>query len=181
MTRRLEADLLTAGEDIVRVLPKLMAHIRDSARTYGKSDALAVARAALREPDLPVARLDGIERDIRLLVDHREALARERTTLVDRLRWYLPELDPATEITTRGFRRLKAYALVDLQLADKTGTIARPARDHPRVRERTRTTHQRARPRAARHPRLRGPDRSQDRRRNRRRGPLRQHRCVRPL
>ena len=123
MTRRLEADLLTAGEDIVRVLPKLMAHIRDSARTYGKSDALAVARAALREPDLPVARLDGIERDIRLLVDHREALARERTTLVDRLRWYLPELDPATEITTRGFRRLKAYALVDLQLADKTGTM----------------------------------------------------------
>lgn len=34
-----------------------MANARDSARTYGKSDpidALAVARAALREPDLPV-------------------------------------------------------------------------------------------------------------------------------
>ncbi|WP_040155191.1 IS110 family transposase, partial [Mobilicoccus massiliensis] len=77
MTRRLEADLLAAGEDLVRVPPKLMAHVRDSARSYGKSDpidALAVARAALREPDLPVARLDGAERDIRLLVDHREAL-----------------------------------------------------------------------------------------------------------
>ncbi len=37
-----------------------MAHFRESARTYGKSDpidALAVARAALREPDLPVAQL----------------------------------------------------------------------------------------------------------------------------
>ena len=56
LSRRLEADLLAAGERIVRVPPKLMAHARDSARTYGKSDpidALAVARAALREPDLP--------------------------------------------------------------------------------------------------------------------------------
>jgi hypothetical protein len=66
-----------AGERIVRVPPKLMAHIRDSARTYGKSDpidALAVARAAQREPDLPVARLDGPDRELRL-VDHRQSLS----------------------------------------------------------------------------------------------------------
>src|SRR5215207_11561104 len=59
LSRRLERDLLSAGEWIVRVPPKLMAHARDSARTYGKSDpidALAVARAVQREPDLPVAR-----------------------------------------------------------------------------------------------------------------------------
>jgi hypothetical protein len=46
LTRRLERDLIAAGESVVRVPPKLMAHIRDSARTYGKSDpidALAVA------------------------------------------------------------------------------------------------------------------------------------------
>ena len=57
LSRRLERDLLTAGEEIVRVPPKLMARGRDSARTYGKSDpidALAVARAALREPDCPL-------------------------------------------------------------------------------------------------------------------------------
>jgi transposase len=36
MTRRLEADLLAAGERIVRVPPKLMANARDSARTYGR-------------------------------------------------------------------------------------------------------------------------------------------------
>ncbi|TDC78143.1 hypothetical protein E1193_21225 [Micromonospora sp. KC606] len=56
LPRLLERDLLTAGEQIVRVPPKLMAHARDGARSYGKSDpidALAVARAALREPDLP--------------------------------------------------------------------------------------------------------------------------------
>jgi transposase len=43
------------------VPPKLMANARAGARSFGKSDpidALAVARAALREPDLPLARLD---------------------------------------------------------------------------------------------------------------------------
>jgi transposase len=82
MTRRLERDLNAAGESVVRVPPKLMAHVRDSARTYGKSDpidALAVARAALREPNLPIARLDGVERELRLLVDHREDPVAERT------------------------------------------------------------------------------------------------------
>ncbi len=82
LSRRLERDLLTAGEAIVRVPTKMMAHARDAARTYGKSDpidALAVARAALREPDLPAARLDDETRQVRLLVDHREDLIAERT------------------------------------------------------------------------------------------------------
>src|SRR6185437_9952584 len=38
LSRRLERDLLGAGERIARVPPKLMAHVRDSARSYGKSD-----------------------------------------------------------------------------------------------------------------------------------------------
>jgi transposase len=60
-----ERDLLVAGERIVRVPPKLMANARNSARSFGKSDpidALAVARAARREPDLPVAVLEGPDR-----------------------------------------------------------------------------------------------------------------------
>jgi hypothetical protein len=36
LSRRLERDLLGAGERIARVPPKLMAHVRDSARSYGK-------------------------------------------------------------------------------------------------------------------------------------------------
>src|SRR4029077_4323215 len=40
LSRRLERDLLAAGERIVRVPPKLMANIRDSARTYGKADPI---------------------------------------------------------------------------------------------------------------------------------------------
>jgi transposase len=97
LTRRLERDSIAAGESVLRVPPKLMAHIRDSARSYGKSDpidALAVARAALREPNLPMARLDGVERELRLLVDHREDLVAERTRIISRLRWQLHELDP---------------------------------------------------------------------------------------
>jgi transposase len=88
LSRRL-ADLLRCGERIVRVPPKLMAHTRDAARTYGKSDpidAQAVARAALRQPDLPVAQLDGPARELRLLVDHREDLVAERTRAINRER-----------------------------------------------------------------------------------------------
>src|SRR4051812_28839535 len=98
LTRRLEADLIGAGERSVRVATKLMADTRRRAREPGKSDpidALAVARAAWREPDLPAAQLDGPQRELRLLVDHRDALIRERTRLQNRIRWHLHELDPA--------------------------------------------------------------------------------------
>jgi transposase len=95
LSRRLEADLLRSGEAVVRVPPKLMAGVRRSVREPGKSDpidALAVARAALREPGLPVATLDGPERELRLLVDHREDLVAERTRHMQRLRWHLLDL-----------------------------------------------------------------------------------------
>jgi transposase len=61
--------------------------VHDSLRSYGKSDpidALAVARAALREPDLPIARLDGVERELQLLVDHRQDHVAERTRIIGR-------------------------------------------------------------------------------------------------
>jgi transposase len=118
LTRRLERDLIAAGESVVRVPPKLMAHIRDSARTYGKSDpidALAVARAALREPDLPVGRLDGVERELRLLVDHREDLVAERTRIISRLRWHLHELDPGWIAPTK-IERTSAFDTVAAHL-----------------------------------------------------------------
>jgi transposase len=118
LTRRLERDLIAAGESVVRVPPKLMAHIRDSARTYGKSDpidALAVARAALREPDLPVGRLDGVERELRLLVDHREDLVAERTRIISRLRWHLHEVDPGWTPPTK-IDRTSAFDVVTAHL-----------------------------------------------------------------
>lgn len=93
----LERFLLVCGEQVVRVPPTLMAEVRKSARTSGKSDpidAVAVARAAIREPGLPVGRLPGPEREIRLLVDHREHLLADCTRYQRRLRSHLHELDP---------------------------------------------------------------------------------------
>lgn len=132
LSRRLEADLLAAGERIVRVPPKLMAHARDSARTYGKSDpidALAVARAALRHPDLPAAQLDGSSRELRLLVDHREDLVAERTRCINRLRWHLHELDPTWDPKTRSLTRLKNLDAVAARLDGLEGPVARIARE----------------------------------------------------
>jgi transposase len=131
LSRRLERDLLAAGERIVRVSPKLMAHARDGARSYGKSDAidaLAVARAALREPHLPTARLDGPERELRLLVDHREDLVQERTRAINRLRWHLHDLDPAHEPPPGALKRLRTLERLARQLDATEGTLARIAR-----------------------------------------------------
>ncbi len=130
LSRRLEADLLRAGEVIVRVPPKLMAHARDAARTYGKSDpidTLAVARAALAHPDLPVARLDGPTRELRLLVDHREDLVAERTRCINRLRWHLHELDPAWDPPARSLARLVHLDAVATRLTTLDGPVARIA------------------------------------------------------
>lgn len=132
LSRRLEADLLAAGEEIVRVPPKLMAHARDSARTYGKSDpidALAVARAALREHGLPIARLDGPSRELRLLVDHREDLVRERTGHINRLRWHLHELDPSLDPTPRSLVRFTQLDALTARLEGVEGVLVRIARE----------------------------------------------------
>ncbi len=104
----LERFLLRSGERVVRVPPKLMAGARRSQREFGKSDpidALAVARGALAEPDLPTARLSGPEREIALLLDHREDLVAERTRIQQRLRWHLHDADPTLDIPARTLDR----------------------------------------------------------------------------
>ena len=132
LTRRLESDLLAGGEAVVRVPTRLMAAERRADRERGKSDpidALAVARAALREPHLPVARLDGPTRELKLLVDHREDLVRERTRLQARLRWHLHELFPGLVIPSRGLRRQCVFAELEAHLEKVEGTVARIARE----------------------------------------------------
>jgi transposase len=131
VTRRLEGELLKAGEAVLRVPPKLMAGARQSAREPGKSDpidALAVARAALREPDLPPARLDGVERELRVLVDHRDVLIAERTRHQARLRWVLVGLG-VPEPAPRTLARPQILAGVDAALASRPEMSARIARD----------------------------------------------------
>ena len=97
----------------------------------------AVARAVLREPDLPVASLDGPERELRLLVDHREDLVAERTRHIQRLRWHLLDLG-IDEPAPRSLDRAVVLADLEARLAGRVGPVARLARDIlGRVRELT--------------------------------------------
>ena len=124
LSRRLEADLLLAGEQVVQVSPKLMAGSRRSAREWGKSDpidALAVARAALRESELPVAHLEGPSREVKLLLDHRDDLVGERTRVQNRLRWLLHELEPGFEVPERSLDRKVVLKQVAKVLAGHRG------------------------------------------------------------
>ena len=135
LSARLEVDLLEAGEAVVRVPPKLMAEQRRTARTRGKSDpidALAVARAALREPDLPVATHDEGSRELKLLVDRREDLVGERTRMMNRLRWHLHRIAPGEAVADPKPKALKQAGTrraLAAWLADREGIDARLARD----------------------------------------------------
>jgi len=109
LTRWLERQLLAASEELVRVPPKLMAPQRRAGRQRGKSDpidALAVARAALREPGLSRPRPDEpVFRDLKLLVDHRDGLVDERRRAQQRLRWHLHQLDPTFAVPAKALDR----------------------------------------------------------------------------
>ena len=127
LTARLERCLLAAGERVVRVPPKLMAGARQSARTRGKSDpidALAVARAALREPDLPAAAHDAVSRELKLLTGHREDLVAERTRMVNRFRWHLHELDPERDPAPTALNRAVVRDQLAGWLAGQSGLVA---------------------------------------------------------
>ena len=79
----------------MRVPPKLTAPQRRTGRVRGKSDpmvALAVARAAFREPRLDFPRpQEPLLRELKLFVDHRDCLVAERTRAQQRLRWGVSE------------------------------------------------------------------------------------------
>jgi transposase len=122
----LERDLLKAGELVIRVPPKLMASERRSARKRGKSDpidALAVARAAIREPGLPTARMPGAEREIRALMLHRDALVGEAVTHAKRLRWMLHDLDPELSVPPRSLTQPGHQQRIKRWLARQEQTV----------------------------------------------------------
>jgi transposase len=103
VTRGLERTLQRHRQRLVRVPPRLTAPGRRRGRARGKSDlidALAVARAALREPVLDSPRPEEEARlhELKLLVDHRDDLVDERRRAQQRLRWHLHELDAALRV-----------------------------------------------------------------------------------
>jgi transposase len=131
LTRRLESDLLAAGHRVVRVPTRLMTGARKGSREPGKSDPIdaeAVALAALRHPDLPVAELDGPAREVKLLSDHRRDLVVQRTRIAAQVRWHLHELDPDLQVPSRGLRRQCVVRDLLVELDRFDGVVARLAR-----------------------------------------------------
>lgn len=131
MSARLERDLLGAGQKVVRVPTKLMSQARKSARTRGKSDpidAAAVARAVLREPNLPVASHDEMSRELKLLTDRRDVLVAQRTAAINRLRWHVHELDPERAPAPRSLNTVKQQQRLQVWLQKLPGMVAEMAR-----------------------------------------------------
>ena len=124
---RLERFLLQSEVPVLRVPPRLMAGARKSARTRGKSDAidaLAIARAALREEaELHPASHDQAARELKLLVDHRDALVAERTGLCARLRWHLHDLGPGLEPVARSLDQAATRRSLSQRLARREGSV----------------------------------------------------------
>lgn len=125
---RLVRTLIGHGATVVWVPPKLMAKTRASARTRGKSDpidALAIARAAQREPDLPAAHLDQTALDLRLLSDRREYLITRRTAVINQLRWHLHDLDPALDPGPASLTGPRRLSTLTTALAALPATVRR--------------------------------------------------------
>ena len=143
----LERFLIDRGETVVRLAPQLMAGARQGARTRGKSDpidALAIARAALREgvENLPTARLAGPEREIRQLALYRERLLDMRTRLSNELRWQLHDLWSEWELPAKALTQPGWQIKVSNRLARAEQTVQiMVARDMVRrIRELSRAT-----------------------------------------
>lgn len=116
---QLLADLAAAGCLVVLVPPRMSAALRPAGRS-GKSDpidALAIARAALLNPDLPRYRPDQRERDLRRLVDYREHLVALRTKEINQIRWDLVRLDPDLEQATKSLTSQAAITRVTTAVA----------------------------------------------------------------
>ena len=122
-----------------------MGESRRGERSSGKSDpidALAIARAALREGPgaLPAAHLDEDAMQVKLLLDHREDLVKARSEDQCRLRWHLHDLWPELEIPAGALDRMVWQERVARKLARaEKSTRARVARELVvEIRRRTR-------------------------------------------
>jgi transposase len=111
--------LVAAGAAVREVPPQLSHRERGRTRRAGKSDpgdALAIARVAAREPDLPPVRLGDRTSEIRLLVEAREDAVAEATRVRNRLHADLVVIAPGTAAAIRNLvsqrdRRQAASAL----------------------------------------------------------------------
>jgi transposase len=113
--RSLAQRLLADGEHVVDVPAKLAARARMLDTGHGRKtdahDAHSVAVAAVRAKELRVLTLDPELEALRMLVDRREELARQRTQTANRLQRLLAELTPGKakkDITTGQAKQILA-------------------------------------------------------------------------
>ena len=123
--------LLLADEAVVDVASHLTAESRRRSRRRGKDDegdAVAIARVALREPDLP--RMDEVvlDADLKLLVDARDQLVAEEARVRNRLHALLLVMAPGYQAATGPLISRPAFA--------RARTLALKARKHDAVRAR---------------------------------------------
>ena len=94
---------LALDEEVVDIPTHLTADGRRSSRSRGKddpSDAITIARIALREPGLPRLRESHLEADLKLLVDARDQIVAEGTRVRNRLHALLLALAPGYRTET---------------------------------------------------------------------------------
>jgi transposase len=122
---------LALDEDVVDIPTHLTADGRRSSRSRGKddpSDAITIARIALREPGLPRLRESHLEADLKLLVDARDQIVAEGTRVRNRLHALLLALAP-------GYRT-ETGALSNRRGLLAAGRLARQARATDPIRAR---------------------------------------------
>jgi transposase len=122
--------LLERGETVVDVRGTLSERQRKRLRGAGKSDprdALAIARVAAREEQLPPARPDSPARDLKLLCDYRLQLIGERTRTANRLHVDLVCLRPGYERRLPRLDSLPRLELAERLLAKEPGVQAQLA------------------------------------------------------
>jgi len=87
-----------------------------------------VARAVLREPDLPIASHDEVSRELKLLTDRRDVLVAQRTSAINRLRWHVHELDPTRDPKPRSLHIAKHQQALRAWLDSQSCLVAELAR-----------------------------------------------------
>lgn len=132
--------LVAAGHPVVAVAPGLSFREAKRLRVRGKadpSDALAIARVAVRERNLPAVREGDAEEDLKLLVDYRDQLWNERTRVANRLHADLSIAYPGYQRTVgRSLTSRASLVRVEELLAQDSSTRAELGRRRiARVRE----------------------------------------------
>ena len=134
VSARLERELIRHGQAVIRVPPRLMAGARAAGRLRGKSDpidAAAVALAAIRAglDTLPTARLEGVDLELRRLLDRREDLVAERTREINRLRWALHDMHCPIEVPARAMDQIGWTTKLKVCTARQSSVQGRIAHD----------------------------------------------------